>query len=120
MSASLRKSLFWVLRANFVVLLIDLILLLIWLALQNEGLMPPVRKDFLAVLLLLEAALVFLAGGAIVMSASVFANKFREYFFHSKEKWSAEKLRKSESSANLYILTGILLFLESIGLAALL
>jgi hypothetical protein len=115
-ASNLRGSLLWVLRANVIVVVIDLIVLAVWLLLQSANLVAPVRKDFFTVLLLLESALVFLAGGAVAMSTSIFPSKAREYFFRSKEKWSPEKHKKSEARANLYILVGILLFLESIGL----
>lgn len=111
-----QKSLLWVLRANAIIVAIDLVCLAVWLLLQNANLVAPVRKDFFAVLLLLESALVFLAAGAVAMSTSIFPSKVREYFFRSKEKWSSERHKKSEARANLYILVGILLFLESVGL----
>lgn len=111
-----QKSLLWVLRANAIIVVIDLVCLAVWLLLQNANFVAPVRKDFFAVLLFLESALVFLAGGAVATSTSIFPSKIREHFFHSKEKWSPEKHKKSEARANLYILVGILLFLESIGL----
>lgn len=119
-ASNLRGSLLWVLRANAIVVVIDLIILAVWLLLQSANLVAPVRKDFFTVLLLLESALVFLAGGAVAMSTSIFPSKVREYFFRSKEKWSPEKHKKSEARANLYILVGILLFLESVGLTFLL
>jgi len=115
-ASNLRGSLLWVLRANAIVVVIDLIILAVWLLLQSANLVAPVRRDFFTVLLLLESALVFLAGGAVAMSTSIFPSKVREYFFRSKEKWSPEKHKKSEARANLYILVGILLFLESVGL----
>lgn len=111
-----RKSLLWALRANAIIVVINLVILAVWLLLQSANFVAPARKDFFAVLLLLESALVFLAGGAVAMSTSIFPSKIREYFFRSKEKWSPEKHKKSEARANLYILVGILLFLESVGL----
>ncbi len=116
MASNWQKSLLWVLRANAIIVAIDLVCLAVWLLLQNANLVAPVRKDFFAVLLLLESALVFLAAGAVAMSTSIFPSKVREYFFRSKEKWSSERHKKSEARANLYILVGILLFLESVGL----
>jgi len=64
-------------------------------------------------MLLLDCGIIFLAGGLIAMSYSIFPSKIREYVFHYDEKWSEEKQKKSERKANLYILTGIILFLES-------
>lgn len=104
------------LKVNFVILVIDVVVFAVWLLLQEVGLVGYVRRDFFAVLLLLESAVVFLAGGAVAMSTSIFPSKIREHFLHSKETWSAEKHRKSEARANLYILVGIFLFSESVGL----
>ena len=116
MVAAWRESVTWALKVNFIILGFNAIFLAIWLMLQNISLAPPMRKDFFAVLLLLESGLVFLTGGAIAMVSSIFASKVREYFFGSKEKWSAEKYKKSEARASLYILVAVFLFLESLGL----
>lgn len=117
MAADWRKSLFWALKVNFIIIVIDLVIFASWLLLQSANLVVPVRRDFVTVLLFLESALVFLTGGAVAMSTSIFPTKIREHFFRSKEKWSTEKHRKSEARANLYILVGIFLFVESLGLA---
>jgi hypothetical protein len=50
------------------------------------------------------------------MSSSIFSSKIREYVFHSGEEWSKEKHERSEARAVLYILTGVVLFLESLAL----
>ena len=112
-----RKSVIWTLKVNLTVLTVDFLLLLLWLLLANWNILAPMRKDFLPLLLLLEAGLVFLIGGAIAMSSAIFPSKIREHVFHSGEEWSKEKLKKGEAKANLYILAGAFLFLESLGLA---
>ena len=117
MAVDWRKSLFWALKVNFVVVVIDAILLAIGFVLQSASIIAPLRRDFVMILLLLESALVFITGGAVAMSTSIFPTKIREHFFRSKEEWSAEKHRKSEARANMYILVGIFLFVESLGLA---
>jgi len=117
MAVDWRKSLFWALKVNFVVVVIDAILLAIGFVLQSASIIAPLRRDFVIILLLLESALVFITGGAVAMSTSIFPTKIREHFFRSKEEWSAEKHRKSEARANMYILVGIFLFVESLGLA---
>jgi len=114
-----RKAVFWALKVNFFILAVDLILLLTWSLLYNINVVAPVRRDFFPFLLLLESGLVFLIGGTIAMASSIFPSKIREHVFHSEEKWSKEKLKKGEAKANLYILAGIFLFLESVGLALL-
>jgi hypothetical protein len=117
MTVDWRKSLLWALTANFVIIGVDVVLLAIGLLLQSASIIAPLRNDFAPILLLLESALVFLTGGAIAMSMSIFPTKIREHFFRSTEKWSAEKHKKSETRANMYILVGIFLFAESLGLA---
>ena len=117
MAVDWRKSLFWALKVNFAIVVIDAILLAIGFVLQSASIIAPLRRDFVIILLLLESALVFLTGGAVAMSTSIFPTKVREHFFRSKEEWSAEKHKKSEARANLYILVGIFLFIESLGLA---
>jgi len=117
MAVDWRKSLFWALEVNFVILIIDAILFAIGFVLQSASIIAPLRRDFVIILLLIESALVFITGGAVAMSTSIFPTKIREHFFHSKEEWSAEKHKKSEARANLYILVGIFLFVESLGLA---
>lgn len=64
--------------------------------------------------LLLNSGIIFVIGGLIAMSSSIFPSKIREYIFHSKETWSPEEHKKSEAKANLYLILGILLFIESI------
>lgn len=112
-----RKPVIWALKINFSILAVDLGLLLVWSLLSNINILPPVRRDFFPLLLLLESGLIFLIGGAIAMSSSIFPSKIREHISRSEEKWSKEKLKKGEAKANLYILAGILLFLESVGFA---
>jgi len=114
-----RKSVIWALKVNFIFLLIDLGLLLSWSFLSNINILTPATRDFLSLLLLLESGVVLLIGGAIAMSSSIFPSKIKEHVFRSGEKWSKEKLKHGESKANLYILAGILLFLESVGFALL-
>ena len=116
MPADWLKSVIWALRVNFIIVIFDLILLAVWLLLQSADLIVPMRRDLFSVLLFLESALVFLAGGVVAMSGSIFPSKIREHFFRSKEEWSAEKHKKSEARANLYILAGVFLFFESLGL----
>jgi hypothetical protein len=73
-----------------------------------------VNSDFFSMLLLLDSGIIFLMGGLLAMSSSIFPSKVREHVFHSHELWSQERHRKSERKANLYILMGFLLLLESI------
>ncbi len=120
MRQGLLRSISRALKVNVVVLSIDVgFLVVLWL-LGTMNVLAPVRNDFFPLLLLLEAGVVFLIGGAIALSGSIFPSKIREHVLRSDEKWSKEKLEKGEAKANLYILTGIFLFLESVILALLL
>jgi hypothetical protein len=91
------------------------LLLLVFLSLFFKVSVPSlVKGGFFSMVLLLDSGIVFLVAGLIAMSSSIFPSKVKEYVFHSGEQWSHEKHKKSEAKANLYILMGVLLFLESI------
>lgn len=81
------------------------------------GMIALMRGGFFPTILLLDSGVLFLAGGLIAIASSIFPSKIREYVFHSQEEWSQERHRKGERKANLYILTGIVLFLESLASA---
>jgi len=109
-----RQPVTWVLKVNLTFLVIDLLLLLFLSLLLRVSVFNLVKAGFFPMTLLLNSGIVFLAGGLIAMSSSIFPSKIREYVFHSDEKWSKEKEKKSERKANLYILIGVILFLESL------
>jgi hypothetical protein len=114
MSKNWRQPLIWILKANVIALVVDLVFLALLVVLMNLDVFVLIRDGYFPKMLLLEAGIVFLIGGVVAMSSSIFPSKVREHFLHSEEKWSIEKLRKGEKKANLYILTGILLFTESV------
>ena len=109
-----RQPVLWVLKVNLAFLVIDLLLLLFLALLLRVSVFSLVKAGFFPMALLLNSGIVFLAGGLIAMSSSIFPSEIREYVFHSDEKWSEERQKKSERKANLYILAGIILFLESV------
>ena len=109
-----RQPVLWVLKVNLAFLVIDLLLLLFLALLLRVSVFSLVKAGFFPMTLLLNSGIVFLAGGLMAMSSSIFPSKIREYVLHSDEKWSEERQKKSERKANLYILTGIILFLESV------
>jgi hypothetical protein len=113
-----RKSIVWILSVNTILLLIDVMLLLILAALYNVDVLTGIRNGYLSTMLFVESGIIFLAGGLVAMTSSIFFGKVKEYVLHSGEKWSAEKQKKSEQKANLYIIAGSLMFLESLVLAA--
>jgi len=109
-----RPALIWVLRVNFIFLAIDLLLLLFLSMFLKVTIFMLVEDGFFSLILLLNSGIIFLMGGIVAMSSSIFPSKVREHILHSDEKWSQEKHKKSEQKANLYILAGIFLFLESL------
>ena len=97
-------------KVNLILLLIDFLALLFLSLILRVDAFTLVQNDFFSMIVLLESGVVFLVGGLIAMSSSIFPSKVREHVFHSDEEWSQEKHKKSERKANLYILIGILLF----------
>ena len=114
MSWNWRLSVTWVLKVNLAFLAIDLLLLPFLSLFVKVSMLLLVKGGFFSMMLLLDSGIIFLAGGLIAMSSSIFPSKVREHVFHSDEKWSLEKHKKNQRKANLYILTGVVLFLESI------
>ncbi len=114
MSTDWRRSVTWMLKVNVIFLVIDIALLLLLSQFFRVAVFSLVHSGFFSMLLLLDSGIIFLMGGIIAMSSSIFPSKVREYVFRSHETWSQERHRKSERKANLYILMGILLFLESV------
>ena len=109
-----RRSVSWVLKVNLAFLVIDLLLLPFLSLFFKVSVFTLVKDGFFSMMLLLDSGIIFLAGGLIAMSSSIFPSKVRKHVFHSDEEWSQEKHKKSEAKANLYILMGVVLFLESI------
>ena len=109
-----RQPVTWILKVNLIFLVIDLLLLPFLSLFLGVSVLSLVKAGFFPTMLLLNSSIIFLAGGLIAMFSSIFPSKIREYIFHFDEKWSQETQKKSERKANLYILTGIILFLESL------
>jgi len=109
-----RRPVTWVLKVNLIILVIDFLLLPFLSLFFRVNVLTLVRGGVFSMILFFESGIVFLVAGLIAMSSSIFPSKVREHVFHSGEVWSQEKHRKSEEKANLYILVGILLFLESV------
>ncbi len=66
---------------------------------------------------LIEAALLFLMGGAIDVGGSLSFSKVRDKVTKAEKVWSAEGHRRAQSRAAPFIVTGIILFLISFALA---
>ena len=114
MPSDRRRSVTWVLKINLAFLVVDLLLLPFLSLFLKVSVLALVKGGFFSMILLLESGVIFLMGGLIAISSSIFPSKVKEHVFHSGEEWSQEKHKKSEKRANLYILTGAILFLESI------
>lgn len=114
MPSDWRRPATWVSKVNLAFLAIDLLLLALFSLFLEVSVLTLVEGGFFSMILLLESGVVFLMGGLIAFSSSIFPSKVKEHVLHSGEKWSQEKHKKSERKANLYILTGVILFLESI------
>ena len=68
----------------------------------------------LVYLLMLEAALLFLAGGSMDLTSSLFLHRVRQYFSHSEDEWSEEKHRNAQRQGLTYAGAGALLLAESL------
>ncbi len=113
MVRSWRRTAIWALKVNVILLLTNFLVLWLSSLILRVEVFPLVQEDMFSMMLLLESGVVFLVGGLIAMSSSIFPSKVREHVFHSGEEWSQEKHEKSQRKANLYIFMGILLFMES-------
>jgi hypothetical protein len=103
----------WVLQRNLIVWVLNGLVFLI-LVLSGSNLANLAFSGYFSKITLLETGVAFLVGGAIAFSGSIFPSKAKEYALKSDDKWSIERLRKSEKRANKYIFLAIILFVESI------
>jgi NADH:ubiquinone oxidoreductase subunit 5 (subunit L)/multisubunit Na+/H+ antiporter MnhA subunit len=114
MSWNWRQGFSWILRVNLIFLAIDALLLPLLALFSKTDIFTISLSGYFSTMLLLNSGILFFAGGIIAFSSSIFPTKVRELLFHKEEQWSQDKHRKSEEKANLYILAGILLFVESL------
>ena len=103
------------LMLNTLILIMDLAILAIYSLLKGENFIA-LLDGSLEFLLLLEAGLLLLGGGAYVMTSGIFFGKFRERISHSKG-WSHEEYKRSEMRALPWVVTGVLVLAESLMLA---
>ena len=104
------------LSLNVLVLALDLVILAICSLLQGGAFLTLLTGGSLEFLLLLEAGIFLLGGGAYVMASGIFFEKVREHVFHSGG-WSHEEYRRSEGSALPWVVAGALSLVESLVLA---
>jgi hypothetical protein len=101
------------LKANAIVWLINIIILALFF-IYGVSTASLLQTGYFSKMLLLETGITFLIAGATAFSGSILTSKMREQFLHSTDKFSVEKLRDNENKANLFIIMGILLFLQSL------
>ena len=110
---SLRQHLVWLFKTNLSVLAIN-VLIFTFLILFGSSVVDLFFSRYFTKILFLEAGIVFVVAGAIPISDSVLQSKAKEYIRKSDEKWSIEKLNKSEKRANKYIVLAATLFVEAL------
>lgn len=65
-------------------------------------------------LLMIEAALLFLASGSMDLTSSLFIHRVRQYLEHSEEEWSEERHHRAQRTGLTYAGAGALVLIESI------
>jgi hypothetical protein len=108
-----QKQLIWILKANLIIWTINALLFVI-LVFSGSNVTNLAFSGYFSKITLLETGVSFLVGGALAFSGSVLPSKAKEYALKSDERWSIEKLRKSEKRANKYIILAIMMLVESI------
>jgi hypothetical protein len=114
--SNLRVWIFWCLKGNLFLWSVNALFFVI-LVLSGYSANGLTSSGFFSKITLLETGICFLIGGAIAFSGSVLPSKTKEYIRKSDERWSIEKLRKSEKRANKYIALAILIFVESLAVS---
>ncbi len=103
-----KEDLFSSIKWNVYIVITNIVILFIIALISGENVI-----GYFSILLLIEAAIVFLLGSALETSSSLFFGKIREYVFHSEEKWSLEKYDNERKRASPYIILGFFLLLET-------
>jgi hypothetical protein len=119
LKGSWRGNLVWVVKVNLAFLLINTSVLLLLGRLSWLDFAFVALASHFSMMLLLEAGILFLTGGLVALSSSIFASKVREHVFHSDEAWTPEEHAKSGKKANVILFEGLILFLESLALSIL-
>lgn len=104
------------LKANAILWAINALLFAV-LGFPGGNLTGLASSGYFSKVTLLETGISFLVAGAIAFSGSVLPSKAKEYAHKTEEKWSMDKLRKSEKRANKYIALAVVLFAESLLIA---
>lgn len=112
-NSSWQRQLIWVLKGNLIIWTVNALLCAI-LVLSGSTLTNLAFSGYFSKITLIETGVSFLVGGALAFSGSVLPSKTKEYVLKSDERWSMEKLRKSEKRANKFIVLAVILLIESI------
>jgi hypothetical protein len=113
-TSSWRTYLLWLFKGNIVIWASNGVFLALTL-LFGYSIVDLLKGGFFTKLTLLETGIVFVLAGAIAFSGSILPSKAREQLFKSEDdEWSLEKLKKSEKSANRYLMLAAVLFVESL------
>ena len=113
---TIRRMVLQSLRLDALTLLLDLAILVVYSPLQGVAFSDLLIGGFLEFILLVEAGVLLLAGGAYVTASGISFGKLRERVFHS-EGWSPEVYRRSEVRALPIVFAGALVLTESLVLA---
>jgi hypothetical protein len=111
--SSLRTWSIWLLKGNAIVWAINTVLLVVLFS-SGYTLTELIAGAYLSKITLLETGIAFLVGGALAFSGSASSTEVSERLRKSNERWSLERLRKSEKRANRYIVLAMLFFFESL------
>ena len=107
----------WVLEADLAVWGINVLIFGVFLLLGNSW-SALFLSGFFSKVSLLETGVLFLIGGVIAFSGSVLPSKTKEHLFKMEdERWSIEKLRRSERKANKYIILAAVLLIEAVAIS---
>ena len=115
-SKALKNVAIWELKANLVMWSINIILIAVLVFVL--GFSQSFETSLLiSKLTFLECGIIFVVGGIVAFSGSVFASKTRNLMLRGNEHWSINTLRAKEKNANKFLILAIIFFLESLVLA---
>jgi hypothetical protein len=103
-----KENVFSSIKWNIYIVIANIVILFIIALFSGE-----IVIGHFSTLFLIEAAIAFLLGSVVEMSASLFFGKIREHVFHSEENWSLEKYDKERRRATPYIILGFFLLFET-------
>jgi len=112
MKINWKSMVIWTIEANLIVWSINLLLFAV-LGL-NSSWTTVAFSGYFSKITFLETGISFLVAGAMAFSSSASSSKTKELIINSEERWSIEKLKRSERKANKYLVLAVILFIEAI------